>query len=127
MVKRSTWSLPYVIFLVVFVVLPLLLIVLYAFQDGSGHFTLANIGRFFADICIINRGSNRKHLDLHFVRISSSFDPRESEPEQERCYGDALHNAHVDQRPHAYAGNCGALQRARNHPWQRHPSLRYGL
>ncbi len=49
MVKRSTWSLPYVIFLVVFVVLPLLLIVLYAFQDGSGHFTLANIGRFFTD------------------------------------------------------------------------------
>ncbi|MBP5721210.1 MAG: ABC transporter permease [Bacteroidales bacterium] len=49
MVKRSTWSLPYLIFMVVFVVLPLLLIVLYAFQDGSGHFTLSNITRFFTD------------------------------------------------------------------------------
>jgi spermidine/putrescine transport system permease protein len=35
--------------MVVFVVLPLLLIVLYAFQDGSGHFTFANISRFFTD------------------------------------------------------------------------------
>ncbi len=49
MVKRSTWSLPYFIFMVVFVVLPLLLIVLYAFQDGAGHFTLSNITRFFTD------------------------------------------------------------------------------
>ncbi|MBO6170478.1 MAG: ABC transporter permease [Bacteroidales bacterium] len=49
MVKRSYWSLPYLIFMVVFVVLPLLLIVLYAFQDGSGHFTLSNITRFFTD------------------------------------------------------------------------------
>ncbi|MCR5326786.1 MAG: ABC transporter permease [Bacteroidales bacterium] len=49
MIKRSYWSLPYLIFMVVFVVLPLLLIVLYAFQDGSGHFTLSNITRFFTD------------------------------------------------------------------------------
>jgi len=49
MIKRSYWSLPYLIFMVVFVVLPLLLIVLYAFQDGAGHFTLSNITRFFTD------------------------------------------------------------------------------
>ncbi|MBO4455246.1 MAG: ABC transporter permease [Bacteroidales bacterium] len=49
MIKRSYWSLPYLIFMVVFVVLPLVLIVLYAFQDGSGHFTLSNIARFFTD------------------------------------------------------------------------------
>jgi len=49
MIKRSYWSLPYLIFMVVFVVLPLILIVIYAFQDGSGHFTLSNIGRFFTD------------------------------------------------------------------------------
>ena len=47
--KRSSWALPYFIFLVLFVVLPLLLIVFYALQDGSGHFTLANIGKFFTD------------------------------------------------------------------------------
>ena len=47
--KRSSWALPYFIFLVLFVVLPLLLIVFYSLQDGSGHFTLANIGKFFTD------------------------------------------------------------------------------
>lgn len=47
--KRSNWALPYFIFLVLFVVLPLLLIVVYALQDGSGHFTLANITKFFSD------------------------------------------------------------------------------
>ena len=49
MIKRSYWSLPYLIFMVVFVVLPLLLIVMYAFQDGHGHLTLSNITKFFTD------------------------------------------------------------------------------
>lgn len=49
MIKRSHLSLPYAIFLVMFVVLPLLLILLYALQDGSGRFTLGNITRFFSD------------------------------------------------------------------------------
>ena len=47
--KRSRWSIPYVVFMAIFVVLPLLLILVYAFQDGSGHFTLSNITRFFSD------------------------------------------------------------------------------
>ena len=38
--KRSSWALPYFIFLVLFVVLPLVMIVLYSLQDGSGHCTL---------------------------------------------------------------------------------------
>ena len=37
------------IFMAVFVVLPLILVALYAFQDGEGRFTLANITRFFGD------------------------------------------------------------------------------
>ena len=37
------------VFMAIFVVLPLLLILVYAFQDGSGHFTLSNITRFFSD------------------------------------------------------------------------------
>ncbi|MBR1869173.1 MAG: ABC transporter permease [Bacteroidales bacterium] len=47
--KRSSWALPYFIFLMLFVVLPLLLIVLYALQDASGHFTLYNVTKFFSD------------------------------------------------------------------------------
>ena len=47
--KRSNWALPYFIFLVLFVVLPLLLILIYSLQDASGHFTFANITKFFTD------------------------------------------------------------------------------
>lgn len=49
MAKRSSWSIPYLVFLTVFVVLPLILVVVYAFQDSYGHFTLANITKFFSD------------------------------------------------------------------------------
>ena len=49
MSKRSSWALPYFIFLVLFVVMPLILIVVYSFQDASGHFTLSNITKFFTD------------------------------------------------------------------------------
>ena len=49
MTKRSTWALPYTIFLVLFVALPLILIILYAFQDGSGNFTFGNFTKFFHD------------------------------------------------------------------------------
>jgi len=52
--KRASWALPYFIFLVLFVVLPLLLVVVYAFQDGEGNFTFENIGRFFSDWDSIN-------------------------------------------------------------------------
>ena len=47
--KRSSWSLPYLIFLVIFVVLPLILILVYAFQDAQGRFSFENITRFFSD------------------------------------------------------------------------------
>lgn len=46
--KRSNWSVPYFIFLLVFVVLPLVLIFLYAFQDAEGNFTLKNFSKFIS-------------------------------------------------------------------------------
>ena len=52
--KRSSWALPYVIFMVLFVVLPLVLIAFYALTDASGHFTLSNLTAFFTDAKIIN-------------------------------------------------------------------------
>ncbi|MCI5580318.1 MAG: ABC transporter permease [Phocaeicola plebeius] len=44
---RKNWVVPYVVFALLFVVLPLLLIVVYAFTDDAGHLTLANFGKFF--------------------------------------------------------------------------------
>ena len=49
MSKRSNWAIPYLIFLVIFVLLPLILIVVYAFQGQDGGFTLGNITKFFTD------------------------------------------------------------------------------
>ena len=49
MTKRSNWSIPYFIFLVLFVILPLVLVIVYAFQSNEGGFTLENIGKFFSD------------------------------------------------------------------------------
>ena len=47
--RRSSWSLPYVVFLLLFVALPLILIMVYAFFDEGGNFTLSNLARFFGD------------------------------------------------------------------------------
>ena len=49
MIKRSSWALPYLIFMILFVALPLVLILVYALQDGNGGFTFDNILRFFSD------------------------------------------------------------------------------
>lgn len=46
MTKRSTLAAPYQIFLVLFVVLPLVLILIYAFMDGNGGFTFSNFATF---------------------------------------------------------------------------------
>ena len=47
--KRSSWALPYLIFMILFVVLPLLLIAVYAFSDGNGHFTFSNLLAIFTE------------------------------------------------------------------------------
>lgn len=52
--SRRTWAWPYVLFLVLFVVLPLLLIVYYAFVDSAGHFTLQNFVKFFTTSEAVN-------------------------------------------------------------------------
>ena len=44
--RRRNWTVPYALFLLVFVIVPLLLIVLYAFTDDGGAFTLANFRKF---------------------------------------------------------------------------------
>ena len=47
--KRSSWALPYFIFMVLFVVLPLLMVVIYSFQDSAGNFSMANFSKFITD------------------------------------------------------------------------------
>ncbi|MCQ2095469.1 MAG: ABC transporter permease [Bacteroidaceae bacterium] len=52
--KRSTWALPYFIFLLVFVALPLILIGVYAFQDDFGNFTFSQFMKFAQEEETIN-------------------------------------------------------------------------
>ena len=42
--SRKSWTLPYLIFSAVFVIIPLILILVYAFTDDAGHLTLENFG-----------------------------------------------------------------------------------
>ena len=44
--RRRNWTIPYVLFLAIFVVIPLLLIVYYAFTNDEGMFTFANFRKF---------------------------------------------------------------------------------
>ena len=45
--SRRTWAWPYVLFLMLFVVLPLILVGYYALTDINGNFTLHNFAKFF--------------------------------------------------------------------------------
>ncbi len=45
--RRRNWSIPYVLFLALFVVVPMLLIVLYAFTDNEGAVSVSNFRKFW--------------------------------------------------------------------------------
>ena len=44
--RRRSWSLPYILFMAIFVVMPLVLIMIYAFQSKDGSFSMENFQRF---------------------------------------------------------------------------------
>ena len=47
--SRKSLGIPYALFLVLFVVAPLFVQIYYAFTNGQGQFTLANMTGFFAN------------------------------------------------------------------------------
>ena len=47
LVKRSTWAVPYAVFLAIFVALPLVMVLIYAFQGRDGGFSLEHFIKFF--------------------------------------------------------------------------------
>lgn len=47
---RNAYLIPYVLWMVLFVVAPVLLVVYYSFFDVEGHFTLGNYARFFTPV-----------------------------------------------------------------------------
>lgn len=47
--SRKALGIPYAVFLLIFVAAPLLVIIYYAFTNGSGQFTIANLAGFFTN------------------------------------------------------------------------------
>ena len=47
--SRKNLGIPYAVFLMIFVVAPLIVLVIYAFTNGQGQFTLENLTGFFTD------------------------------------------------------------------------------
>ena len=45
--RRRNWTIPYVLFLIVFVLIPMALIVLFAFSSNEGEFTFSNFRKFW--------------------------------------------------------------------------------
>jgi spermidine/putrescine transport system permease protein len=45
--RRRNWTIPYILFLAVFVLVPLILIVFYAFTDHEGDFSFTNFSKFW--------------------------------------------------------------------------------
>lgn len=52
--KRKYLSFPYVLFLILFVVIPVLFIVYYAFSNKGGHLSFQNLVKFFSDSTNVN-------------------------------------------------------------------------
>ena len=46
---RKQLGIPYILFLILFVVLPLFVVLYYAFTDGQGQFTVENFQHFFTN------------------------------------------------------------------------------
>ena len=63
MFSRKQLGIPYGLFLVLFVAAPLLVLVYYAFTDGSGKFSITNLLNFFTD-------PNSDNAGVHFNCIS---------------------------------------------------------
>ena len=51
---RKMLSIPYAVFMILFVVIPVLLVVFYAFTDAEGHFSFGNVVSFFSNSTNLN-------------------------------------------------------------------------
>ena len=108
--SRKNWIIPYIIFSVVFVIIPLLLIVAYAFTDDNGTLTLGNFAKFFAHPEAINTFVYSIGIALitTFFCILLGYPAAwilSNSKLNRSNHGGAVHSAHVGQHPGAYLGH----------------------
>ena len=53
-ISRKNLGIPYALFLIIFVLLPLIIIAYYALTDSEGHFSLSNFGLIFSDMTVLS-------------------------------------------------------------------------
>ena len=107
---KSILGIPYFLFLVIFVVCPVLILLYYAFTNGAGEFSLANFTLFFTDSKAIGTliysvdGCCRDNDRLPFDRISSCVSSCKGRIPARECFINVICNAYVDQLHFAYHG-----------------------
>ena len=110
--SRKSWTLPYLLFSLFFVIIPMVLIVVYAFTDDAGHLTLANFSKFLAHreyLCVFDWYCHSHYDRVYCVGLSGGMD---SESEQFGVCQDgdyAVYPAHVGEYPDPYAGYGGSV------------------
>ena len=109
--------------MVLFVVLPLLLIVLYALQDGSGHFTFANIAKFFTDRDALATFAVSLEVGIETTLICILL----GYPAAWILSNRELHTPHVDKRPDEDSRHHRTFQYAEDSARQGYSDLRYGI
>ncbi len=87
--SRRTWAWPYILFMAMFVVLPLILVGVYAFTDIEGHFTLRNFAKFFTHREAIQTFLYSLMIAVFNTVIAGGFPYTQGD-------GDAVHPADVD-------------------------------
>ena len=68
---RKAPVIPYAVFLILFVILPILIIIYYAFTDAQGYFSFESLVEFF---------TNTTKLDVLFVSLLIGFFNTSSAP-----------------------------------------------
>lgn len=107
-VSRKSWVLPYLIFSVIFVIVPLLLIVVYAFTDDAGRLTLENFRKFFdhpeaVNTFVYSIGIAMITTVMHRAGLSGSVDIEQLQEAGVRPYIDyAVHSSDVGEHSGAY-------------------------
>lgn len=77
--SRKQLGIPYAVFLICFVVAPLLVVLYYAFTNGSGQFTAGNFINFFTDentigtLCYSLVVAGNRHSMLHAGGLSGGL------------------------------------------------------
>lgn len=114
--SRKSWTLPYIIFSAIFVAIPLLLIVVYAFTDDSGHLTLENFAKFFQHHEAINTFVYSIGIAIITTIVCillgypAAWILSNAKPEPLENDGRIVYSSHVGQHLGTYVGNSSPVR-----------------